>query len=91
MSDDAATTARRIIDDGKYMTLATADESGQPWASPVYYAPSSFDSGAAPGEGQADHVAPGRAVRLYRAAAVRHWILDKLSTEPGNHRLAVRP
>jgi hypothetical protein len=30
--------ARPIIDENLYMTLATADESGLPWASPVYYA-----------------------------------------------------
>jgi uncharacterized protein YhbP (UPF0306 family) len=30
--------ARAIIDDNLYMTLGTADESGRPWASPVYYA-----------------------------------------------------
>ena len=32
-----AAIARAIIDDGDYMTLATADESGRPWASPVWY------------------------------------------------------
>jgi len=31
--------ARAIIDDGRYMTLATADAAGVPWASPVWYAP----------------------------------------------------
>jgi hypothetical protein len=156
MSDDDAATAQRILDEGQYMTLATADEGGRPWASPVYYAPSSdydefywvsrpdtvhslniavrpqislvvFDSRAVPGEGQAvyvaasaavldgddlvagieifsarsqahgigpwttDHVAPDRAVRLYRAAAVQHWILDKDNPEPGDHRIAVQP
>jgi uncharacterized protein YhbP (UPF0306 family) len=32
------TLARAIIDDNLYMTLATADEAGRPWASPVYFA-----------------------------------------------------
>ena len=32
-------TARSIIDSNRYMTLATADEHGTPWASPVWYAP----------------------------------------------------
>ena len=32
------TLARAIIDANLYMTLATADESGRPWASPVYFA-----------------------------------------------------
>jgi hypothetical protein len=32
-------TARAIIDAGAYMTLATADADGVPWASPVWFAP----------------------------------------------------
>ena len=38
MGDAQADTARRLIDDGRYMTLATADGDGTPWASPVWYA-----------------------------------------------------
>ena len=34
--------ARQIIDDSLYMVVATSDGSGQPWASPVYYAPSGY-------------------------------------------------
>ena len=30
--------ARQIIDANLYMVLATSDRSGQPWASPVYFA-----------------------------------------------------
>jgi hypothetical protein len=33
-----AAVARAIIDEGDYMTLATADAEGRPWASPVWYA-----------------------------------------------------
>jgi nitroimidazol reductase NimA-like FMN-containing flavoprotein (pyridoxamine 5'-phosphate oxidase superfamily) len=36
---DPAATAQAIIDQGAYMVLATADEDGTPWASPVWYAP----------------------------------------------------
>jgi uncharacterized protein YhbP (UPF0306 family) len=32
-------TARRIIATNHYLTLATADQDGRPWASPVYYTP----------------------------------------------------
>ena len=35
---DLGDTARAIIDSNMYMVLGTADESGQPWVSPVYYA-----------------------------------------------------
>jgi pyridoxine/pyridoxamine 5'-phosphate oxidase len=35
--------ARGIIDDNQYMVLATADEAGRPWASPVYFANSGYD------------------------------------------------
>jgi len=40
MSDpaDLATRARAIVDANLYMALATADEEGQPWVSPVYFA-----------------------------------------------------
>lgn len=31
-------TARRIIDSNSYLTLATADAHGKPWASPVWFA-----------------------------------------------------
>lgn len=36
--DDIATIARSIMDSNRYMALATADEHGVPWASPVWYA-----------------------------------------------------
>jgi hypothetical protein len=34
--------AREIIDGSLYMVVATSDPTGQPWASPVYYAASSY-------------------------------------------------
>jgi pyridoxine/pyridoxamine 5'-phosphate oxidase len=38
-ADDLHATARRLIDAAMYMTLATADDEGRPWASPVWFAP----------------------------------------------------
>jgi uncharacterized protein YhbP (UPF0306 family) len=35
---DLGTLAKAIINDNMYMVLGTADESGQPWATPVYFA-----------------------------------------------------
>jgi nitroimidazol reductase NimA-like FMN-containing flavoprotein (pyridoxamine 5'-phosphate oxidase superfamily) len=35
---DLATTARKIIDGSLYMVLGTADATGRPWVSPVYFA-----------------------------------------------------
>jgi nitroimidazol reductase NimA-like FMN-containing flavoprotein (pyridoxamine 5'-phosphate oxidase superfamily) len=35
---DLAAVAREIIDSNQYMTLATADADGRPWASPVWFA-----------------------------------------------------
>jgi nitroimidazol reductase NimA-like FMN-containing flavoprotein (pyridoxamine 5'-phosphate oxidase superfamily) len=35
---DWAADARQIIDANLYMVVSTADPSGQPWASPVYFA-----------------------------------------------------
>jgi dihydrofolate reductase/nitroimidazol reductase NimA-like FMN-containing flavoprotein (pyridoxamine 5'-phosphate oxidase superfamily) len=40
--DDLAALARGIVDAGRYMTLGTADESGLPWVSPVWYAPAAY-------------------------------------------------
>jgi hypothetical protein len=34
--------ARSIVDGNLYMVLATADESGRPWASPVYFAHANY-------------------------------------------------
>lgn len=33
-----ADVARRVVDANAYLTLATADHSGRPWATPVWYA-----------------------------------------------------
>jgi uncharacterized protein YhbP (UPF0306 family) len=40
MSDqpDLGAIARAIVDGNLYMTLATVDEDGRPWATPVFYA-----------------------------------------------------
>jgi hypothetical protein len=40
--DSEHAAAREIIDGSLYMVVATADSTGQPWASPVYYASSSY-------------------------------------------------
>jgi len=37
-----AESARAIIDGGVFMTLATADADGVPWASPVWFAPDGY-------------------------------------------------
>jgi Pyridoxamine 5'-phosphate oxidase len=39
---DYAAVARAVIDGNRFMTLATADRSGEPWASPVWYAPGEY-------------------------------------------------
>jgi nitroimidazol reductase NimA-like FMN-containing flavoprotein (pyridoxamine 5'-phosphate oxidase superfamily) len=39
---DLGAVAREIIDSNLYMTIATADRDGLPWASPVYYAPAGY-------------------------------------------------
>ncbi len=39
---DLGILARTIIDSNMYMVLGTADESGQPWVSPVYYASAEY-------------------------------------------------
>jgi hypothetical protein len=39
---ELAALARRIIDENRFMTIATADGGGRPWASPVWYAHSEY-------------------------------------------------
>lgn len=39
---DLAAVVREIINANMYMVLGTADESGEPWVSPVYYASAGF-------------------------------------------------
>lgn len=41
MADHAA-IARHILDTGSFMTLATADAAGLPWASPVWFAQENY-------------------------------------------------
>lgn len=36
--ESPASSARRIIDANSYLTLATADADGRPWATPVWFA-----------------------------------------------------
>ncbi|MFF3484699.1 pyridoxamine 5'-phosphate oxidase family protein [Streptomyces sp. NPDC002701] len=38
VSESPAGTVRGIIDTNRYMVLATADRTGLPWSSPVYFA-----------------------------------------------------
>jgi nitroimidazol reductase NimA-like FMN-containing flavoprotein (pyridoxamine 5'-phosphate oxidase superfamily) len=42
MAEEHDAAARAIIDASLYMVIATADQSGQPWASPVYFAHSGY-------------------------------------------------
>jgi nitroimidazol reductase NimA-like FMN-containing flavoprotein (pyridoxamine 5'-phosphate oxidase superfamily) len=39
---DLAAIARSIVDSNRFMALGTADPSGTPWVSPVWYAPLSY-------------------------------------------------
>lgn len=39
---DLAPVARQVIDASRYLVLATADQHGVPWASPVWYAHASY-------------------------------------------------
>jgi hypothetical protein len=41
---DSGAVARAILDGNRYMTLATADAAGRPWASPVYFDHDSYRS-----------------------------------------------
>jgi uncharacterized protein YhbP (UPF0306 family) len=42
MNDDLSAHFRTVIDANLYMTLGTADETGSPWATPVYFAHTNY-------------------------------------------------
>ena len=42
--EDLRAVAESIVDSNRFMTLATADRDGRPWASPVWYAPVGYGS-----------------------------------------------
>jgi nitroimidazol reductase NimA-like FMN-containing flavoprotein (pyridoxamine 5'-phosphate oxidase superfamily) len=42
VSDELADLARSVIETTKYMALGTADETGHPWVSPVWFACEDF-------------------------------------------------
>ena len=39
---DGGAIARAIVDSHRYMTIASSDATGRPWASPVYYAAAEY-------------------------------------------------
>lgn len=43
MSQDLSELARRIIDANRYMSLGTANESGHPWVTPVWFASEDYE------------------------------------------------
>ena len=95
MSNDDV--ARNILDTISYVVLATADEDGTPWSSPVWFAHETYSklySTVAPGAGQAVYMT-ATAHQLEDAAAVDHG-LDVFSraskrsggTESGPERIS---
>ncbi|MET0522411.1 MAG: pyridoxamine 5'-phosphate oxidase family protein [Jiangellaceae bacterium] len=42
MTENLPSLARKIIDGNSYMTIATADAGGSPWATPVWFAPEAY-------------------------------------------------
>ena len=41
-NEDFGAIAREIVDSNSYMAIGTADESGAPWVSPVWFAPEDY-------------------------------------------------
>lgn len=65
--EDLEELARTIIDSNMYMVLGTADESGQPWVSPVYYASAGYK------EFLLCLVSGGQALAKYRRASTSKY------------------
>ncbi len=62
--------ARAIIDANRYLSLGTADASGQPWVSPVYYTPRDYREFLWVSSPEARHsrniaLRPGVAIAIY--------------------------
>jgi nitroimidazol reductase NimA-like FMN-containing flavoprotein (pyridoxamine 5'-phosphate oxidase superfamily) len=79
---DPVSTARQIIDTNRYLTLATADSAGNPWASPVWYAHADYTSFFWVSQPQARH-----SCNLAARAAVSLVVFD--STVPERQAQAV--
>jgi hypothetical protein len=61
-----------IIEASRYLVLATADATGRPWSSPVYFAHIGLREFF-----WADRHRAGRGLRLYRATAGSHSMLAR--------------
>lgn len=71
---DATKLARSVIDTNFYLTLATADEAGTPWASPVWYAHADYTEFVWISRPQARHsrnlaVRPGVGIVIFDSTA----------------------
>ena len=75
---DPAWIARSIVDTNRFMALGTADPSGTPWVSPVWYAPLSYRDyvwGSRPGTRHSRNLAerPQVAIAIYDSHRPGSW------------------
>jgi len=75
---DLAAIARSIVDTNRFMALGTADRSGTPWVSPVWYAPASdseFVWVSRPGSRHSRNLAerPQVAITIYDSRGPGEW------------------
>jgi nitroimidazol reductase NimA-like FMN-containing flavoprotein (pyridoxamine 5'-phosphate oxidase superfamily) len=76
--EELRAVATSIIDSGRYMTLATADGEGVPWASPVWYAPAGYREFLWVSSPEAKHsrnlaVRPGLAIVIFDSHQAGGW------------------
>jgi len=64
-----AMTREELIAGNRYMVLSTADATGRPWASPVWFAPDGKEAFLWISRPDTRH-------SLYRAAAAEMWMLE---------------
>jgi hypothetical protein len=82
-ANDRGAIARKIVDANLDMVLATADEAGRPWASPVYYTPDGYTDFYWVSSSEARHsqnlaARPGLGIVIFRARVSEHFILDRV-------------
>jgi nitroimidazol reductase NimA-like FMN-containing flavoprotein (pyridoxamine 5'-phosphate oxidase superfamily) len=79
-ANDRGAIAREIVDANLYMVLATADEAGRPWASPVYYTPDGYTYWVSSSEARHSQnlaARPELGIVISRARVSEHFILDR--------------
>src|SRR5829696_605463 len=97
MSQELSQLARTVIDSNSYMALGTADETGHPWVSPVWFASEDytrFHWVSSPDSRHSRNIAARGevAIAIYDSSGAPGTVEGRLSERPGRgtHRQRAR-